>query len=86
MYECYSVQIMQGLSDQNAFCFFQSKLLEQTPLLVAGDVTNEGASPGETIRLILSLKRDSCWQINLKYSWEICKTRQLFRDVKVMDL
>lgn len=30
--------------------------LEQTSLLFAGGVTDEGALPGETMRLILSLK------------------------------
>ena len=56
MCECYSAHIIQGLSDQNVGCFFKSKLLERTPLLVAGGVTDEGESPGETMQLILSLK------------------------------
>ncbi len=71
MYECYSVPVIQGLSDQNVSCSFKSKLLEQTPLLVTGGVTNESTSPDETMRLKDSMLANKRSTFHLKYHHHI---------------
>lgn len=45
--------------DKTSVAFFKRKVLDQTSLLVAEGAKDKRASPGETVLLILSVKRFS---------------------------